>query len=613
MRDAPPIRFSILPSNPEAHLFAVTCTVADPEPEGQRFSMPAWIPGSYLIREFAKHVVRISARSGARPVRLEKIDKTTWLAAPASAALTVDYEVYAFDSSVRGAYLDTTRGFFNGPCVLLRVHGREDRSHEAEILPPRGARYRSWRVATALRPKGAKRYGFGTYAAPGYDELIDHPVEMGAFSLATFRASGVPHDVVISGRHDADMPRMARDLRKLCETQIGFWGEAPMQRYLFLVNSVGSGYGGLEHRASTALITARDDLPRRGMRDPEDGYRSFLGLASHEYFHAWNVKRIRPKAFTPYDLDRESYTRLLWAFEGITSYYDDLLLARAGLISEEAYLETLGRTITQVIRGPGRRKQTVAESSFDAWIKYYRQDENSPNSVVSYYQKGSLVALCLDLMIRDRTHGRRSLDHVMRALWRSHGRSGVGVAEDGVERIAERVSGLKLKGFFDRALRSTRDLPLARLLSTVGIKMSLRRSESMSDRGGKQSSKAQADLAARADLGIRARTDGGELVIGHVLDGGAAQRAGLSPGDTIAALDGLRVNAKNLEERLSRLRPGRRYSLHAFRRDELLSFEIIAAAAPKDTCVLVTAPDRLAARKRRAWLKAASTGRADRL
>jgi predicted metalloprotease with PDZ domain len=613
MSPSPPVRYRILPSSPEAHLYTVTCTIVDPDRGGQRLSMPTWIPGSYLVREFARHVTRISARSGALAVPLEKIDKNTWLAAPTAAALSVEYEVYGFDPSVRAAYLDTARGFFNGPCVFLRVHGCEDRRHEVEVQPPRGARYRKWRVATAMSARNVKRHGFGLYQAGGYDELIDHPVEMGEFSLASFRASGVRHEIVISGRHDADLPRLARDLRKLCETQIGFWGEAAMKRYLFLVNAVGSGYGGLEHRASTALIAGRDDLPRRGVRQPDERYRTFLGLASHEYFHAWNVKRIKPAAFAPYDLDRENYTRLLWAFEGITSYYDDLLLVRAGLLSEQAYLEALGRTITQVRRGPGRLKQTVAESSFDAWIKYYRQDENSPNSMVSYYQKGSLVALCLDLLIREKTSGRRSLDRVMRALWRRHGRRGEGVDEDGIERIAAQVSGLRLNGFFDRALRSTRDLPLERLLAGVGIKVAWRAAESLSDRGGKPASRPGAERAIRADLAIRTRAEGTELVLSHVLDGGAAQKAGLSVGDSIVAIDGFKVDARNFEERLNRLRPGRPCTMHAFRRDELMRFDVTPAPAARDTCVLTATPDRRAARRRRAWLGITSARRADTL
>ena len=410
-----------------------------------------------MIREFAKHVVAIHAESRGVPVKLAKTDKHTWRAAPCGGPLTVTAEVYAWDLSVRGAHLDTTHGFFNGTAVFLQVPGKEDRPCEVEIVPPPGRRYAPWHVATSLARAGARPFGFGPYIADDYDELIDHPVEMGTFAHATFSAGGVPHEVVITGRQRCDLERLARDLKHVCEQHLRFFGgPPPMHRYVFLVTALGEGYGGLEHRASTALVCSRDDLPQPGVKEATEGYRTFLGLASHEYFHTWNVKRIKPQAFSPYALDRENYTALLWAFEGITSYYDDLALARCGLLAPEQYLETLGRSITQLLRTPGRRRQTVAESSWDAWIKYYRQDENAPNAIVSYYGKGSLVALCADLLIRSRTGGRRSLDDVMRALWRRYGRPGIGVPEDGVERLAEEVTGVRLRTFFDRALRSHR-------------------------------------------------------------------------------------------------------------------------------------------------------------
>ena len=599
------IRYSIFPSHPEAHLLEVSCTVADPDPAGQRFSLPAWIPGSYLIREFARHVVRIRAQSGRRALPIAKLDKNTWQVAPADGTVTVTCEIYAWDLSVRGAHLDNTHAFFNGASVFLKVEGREDHPCEVEILPPKGARYREWRVATAMRRKDAKPYGFGSYRADRYDELIDHPVEMGDFSLATFRAAGVPHDVVISGRHRADLERLCRDLKALCESQIRFFGDpAPMDRYVFLVTAVGEGYGGLEHRASTALLCSRDDLPQKGVSEVTNGYRTFLGLASHEYFHTWNVKRIRPAAFSPHDLNRENYTTLLWAFEGITSYYDDLMLVRSGLITRDAYLEILGQAITSVLRAPGRRKQTVEESSFDAWIKYYRPDENAPNAAVSYYVKGSLVALCLDLLIRSETRGRKSLDRVMRALWKRFGQKGVGVPEDGIESLAEEVTGLKLKGFFDRALRSTAELPLRRWLDTVGIELKMRGAASLSDKGGKSASKSEKTPARRVDLGVRIADSGGDPRLTQVLDGGAAQRAGLAAGDVVAAVDGLRVTAKNFEASLARHRPGETVQVHAFRRDELMAFAVRLQAPGQDTAVLTVRPDARFARARRAWLGA---------
>jgi predicted metalloprotease with PDZ domain len=469
--------------------------------------------------------------------------------------------------------------------VFLRVLGREHAPCELEIVLPRGARYRNWRVATAMPRKGAKPYGFGSYAAADYDELIDHPVEMGTFTLASFRACGVPHDVAITGRHAADTRRLRRDLKRVCEHHIRFFGEpAPMKRYVFLVTAVGEGYGGLEHRASTALLCSRDDLPREGETEVTERYRTFLGLASHEYFHAWNVKRIKPAAFAPCDLDRENYTALLWAFEGITSYYDDLALVRCGLIEKKDYLELLGRSITTHLRTPGRAKQSLAESSFDAWIKYYRQDENSPNAAVSYYAKGSLVALCLDLLIRDKTRGRKSLDDVMRVLWRRHGLSGAGVEEDGIERLAEEATGLKLKRYFDDWLRSTRELPLKTLLAAHGAAMELRPAESAQDKGGRPARSKNA--AGLAMLGLRARAQGDDTAVTHVLEGGAAQEAGIAAGDLIVAVDGLRPGQAGLDAALAKRRAGERVGIHAFRRDELMSFEARLRRADTDTCVL---------------------------
>lgn len=613
-----PIRYTIFPKRPEAHLFEVRCTVVDPDPQGQVFALPAWAPGSYMIRDFARHFVSIRAESARRPVALEKTDKHTWRAAPVDAPLTVTAEVYAWDFSVRAAHLDEWHGFFNGPSVFLRVAGREERACELDILPPRatakgqigqrGARYRDWRVATAMTRAGAKPFGFGSYAAADYDELIDHPVEMGVFALAEFRAAGVAHHVAISGQQRTDLARLADDLKRLCERQIQFFGapapklangmrlprrhnraSPPFNQYLFLVTAVGEGYGGLEHRASSALLCSRNDLPQPGMKEASENYRTFLGLASHEYFHAWNVKRIKPAVFSPYDLARENYTTLLWAFEGLTSYYDDLMLLRCGLISREQYLELLGRSITSYLRTPGRWRQSVAESSFDAWTRFYRQDENSPNAIVSYYLKGSLIGLCLDLLIRSKSRGRMSLDDVMRALWREHGRTGIGVGEGDIERLAEKVSGLKLRRFFDRALRSTEDLPLKRLLATHGVGTGLRPAESASDKGGRPAAKPREAFALRPALGVSTRSEGKDLAITQVLDGGAAQAAGMSAGDVIVAIDGIRPASGGIDSLLDKRVVGELVRIHAFRRDELRRFEVRLLRSPADTCVLSVA------------------------
>ena len=570
-------------------MFAVECEVSSPDPEGQQFALPAWIPGSYMIREFAKHIVSIRATAGRAAVALEKLDKHTWRAAPVSGPLRVTIEVFAHDASVRGAFLDGTRGFLNGTCVFLRVLGQEDRPCEVVLAAPAGPRGRSWRLVTAMTPTKVDKQGFGTYRAVDYDELIDHPVEMGTPTLVTFRACGVPHTIAITGRHDTDLRRLVNDVRKICETQIRFFGEpAPMDRYVFFVNAVPDGYGGLEHRASTALICGRNDLPRAGMRETTEAYRTLLGLVSHEYFHTWNVKRIKPLAFAPYDLDRENYTSLLWAFEGLTSYYDDLLLVRAGLMSRKDYLTTVARNITSLLRNPGRLRQSVAESSFDAWSKYYRQDENTPNAVVSYYLKGSLVGLCLDLAIRARSKQRKSLDDVMLLLWERYGKTGLGVPEDGIEQAVEEATGLQFGPFFAGAVHGTEELPLTRALNFVGVKMKVRAALTAADRGGVATATDQTVRQRAVWLGMRTATEGSEIKVTHVLEASPAQAAGLAAGDILVAIDGFKVDGKSFDGIVEQLRADQRIVVHAFRRNELGRYAMTPRSAPADTCNLIT-------------------------
>ena len=591
------IQYTIIPRDLAAHLYAVTVTVNQPDPAGQCFFLPAWIPGSYMLREFAKNIVQIRAESDGKKVALNKLDKHSWRADACKGTLTLQYEVYAWDLSVRTAHLDQTHGFFNGSSVFLRVAGREDSVHVVDIQKPQGDDYDQWRVATAMRQLKARRYGFGTYIASNYDELIDHPVELGTFTLATFKAHGVQHDLVFTGRvPNLDMLRLTADLKKICETQIAFFEpkskRAPVDRYVFMTMVVGDGYGGLEHRASTALICSRADLPVKGQKEMSDGYRTFLGLCSHEYFHTWNVKRIKPAAFAPYDLAAEGYTSLLWLFEGFTSYYDDLMLVRSGVIDESAYFKLVAKTANNVLRGSGRHKQSVAESSFDAWVKYYRQDENAPNAIVSYYAKGALLALALDLTIRAASKGKKSLDDVMLALWQQYGRDfyqdgkeGRGVSDAEVDALFDSVTGLKLKPLLDRWVRGTEDIPLAKLLAPFGVTLADERKH------------------AKPGLGMRTVRDGADCKVANVYEGGAAHQAGISAGDLLVAIDGLRVTATNLDGVLSRYRIGDAIDLHVFRRDELLGFtaKVRASDVPNVTLTAAAKPAS-AARPRNDWL-----------
>ena len=517
------IHFQVDIGSLHAHLFHVTLTI--PQPAAlQQLSLPVWIPGSYLVREFSKNLQNLRAHQGRRELVVSQIDKCSWsVPCDVAKALVVTYEIYALDNSVRTAWLDGTRGFFNGTSMFLRVDGQTDTPHEITLVAPSGVK--NWSVATGLAAvsvsKEGQNEGFGSYRADNYDELVDCPVEMGAFWSGSFKAGGITHRFVVAGASPTfDGARLLADTQKICEAEIKFWhgtgnSKPPFKSYLFMLNAVDDGYGGLEHRNSTALICNRKDLPRllasASSASPEkqsDGYTTLLGLISHEYFHTWNVKRLRPAEFASYDYTAENYTQLLWFFEGFTSYYDDLLLRRAGLIDDATYLKLLTKTVNQVLQTPGRKVQSVAQASFDAWVKYYRQDENTPNATVSYYTKGSLVALCLDLTLR--AEGNTNLDAVMRALWL---RCKAGpMSEADLLAVLKSLSGRSYATELAVWAHSTDEMPLETLLLGTGVGVL-----------HEPSQLAQA-------LGLRV-AEGTAVQIKNVLRGGAAEAAGFAAGD----------------------------------------------------------------------------------
>ena len=585
------VHYVVTLKSPEQHIFNVQMHIPQPDDLGQKLFMPAWIPGSYLIRDFARNIVTIAAHSNQQSIEINKLDKDTWQCDPCDGPLVVEYDVYAWDLSVRGAHMDTTHAYFNGTCLFLAAIGKEQQSCTVELIKPKGAQYKSWRVATTLPRDKAQLYEFGTYRACDYDELVDHPVEMGNFTLATFEACGIPHDVVITGKHQTDMERLCKDLKPICEQHINFFGELPVaERYMFLTMVVGNAYGGLEHRSSTSLICSRDSLPLKHREKATDEYLTFLGLCSHEYFHTWNVKKIKPAGFLPYDLSKEGYTRQLWAFEGITSYYDDLGMLRCGSIDLNTYLRLFGEICTRVLRNNGRNKQSVADSSFDAWTKFYKQDENAPNSIVSYYTKGSMIACALDLTIRQHTKHKKSLDDVMQHLWRKYGSKNIGVPEGMIEKIASDVAGHNLQDFFADYLYGTKDLPLKDLFSEYGIEMKFRAAESSNDKGGTAPSNNN-NKKVIPWFGTNSTTAEGGVKFINVLDDGPAQKAGISAEDIGIALNGLKIDKNNFEKLLSGYQPGDTVTLHAFRRDELMEFSVKLAELPKTTCYFALDPE----------------------
>ena len=548
--DLPAIQYTIWSADLHGHRFHVKLRIENPLPSGQILQMPAWIPGSYLIRDFSKQIETIEAFALENPneaLTLERIDNDQWRLPKVAGPVEILTTVYAFDSSVRAAYLDTERAFINPSSLCLAVKGQESFPCALILIPAKDASASHWTIQTGLRPAKVDSQGYGFYLAKSYDDLLDHPIAMGEFQMANWKSNGVSHSMAIQGCiHEVDLERLAIDLQAICTCTINLFEPkakvAPFQNYLFLVNAVLAGYGGLEHRNSTALLCRRDQIPQINTPLDETAYREFLGLCSHEYFHAWLVKRIQPKAFQPYQLDRRNHTRLLWLFEGFTSYYDDLQLLRSKRIDLKTYLKLVANNWNGILRGPGRLKQSLADSSFDAWTKYYQADENTPNAVVSYYGKGALLALGLDLKIRAFTKNHQSLDDVMRTIWQRHGVTLEGIDEDGLDAIILEVLGGEFtktwNEFKSRYIFGVEDIPIQKWLpDSIAVKP-----------------KSQSKLEKiKLQLGLRHSDTNGWLKVTHVLDGGAAQLAGLAAGDLLASINGERITHARWDKVLSSL------------------------------------------------------------
>jgi predicted metalloprotease with PDZ domain len=534
-----PVHYRVEAADVHAHLWRITLTVAKPA-RLQKLSLPAWIPGSYMIREFSKHLQHIKALQAGISCAVDQLDKCTWqIKCSVAKALVISYEVYAFDNSVRTAWLDAHRAFFNPTSLCFRVEGQEQKAHGLSLAAI-DSEALSTVVAGVLpqkSPKSRTKNSPSTYLFDDYDHLADTPFEIGNFWRGSFKARGVLHEFVVSGASASfDGERLLADTQKIVEAELLFWhgeaGKPPFERYVFMLNATDDGYGGLEHRNSTALICSRRDLPRLRCAKASEGYTSLLGLISHEYFHTWNVKRLKPKEFLTYDYGQENYTKMLWFFEGFTSYYDDLLLHRAGLIDHSQYLRLLAKAINQVQQSPGRLVQSVASASMDAWVKYYRQDENTPNATVSYYTKGSLVALCFDLSLRKGGKGcqRSSLDAVMRLLWeqsQAHEKGKGGITEADFAAALRQLSGRSYAKDIAAWVHGTSDLPLQELLQAHGV--------SVTPEPG-------AGLPMAQRLGLRANESGGALTIKTVLRGGLAEQAGFAAGDEWLAVDDWRIH-----------------------------------------------------------------------
>ena len=533
------------------HLIHVTLRfVADPT---QVLSLPTWIPGSYLIREFSKHIESVRAYDEeGRLLEIQKFEKNKWrLFNTDHELITVEYDVYAYDLSVRGAYVDQTRLYVNPACACLGLEGQEDKAVEVELFLPDELKH--FQLATGMVSKSLVKGRF-TLKAKNYAELIDAPFELAEQTRFGFEANGIPHEFVVSGKHAMNAARMQQDIEKICATEISMFGSAPFSNYTFMTMATANSYGGLEHPNSTSLISPREDLPKvNEPEEPSEDYQRFLGLCSHEYFHSWLVKFIRPENFVNYDLNKEGYTSLLWIFEGFTSYYDDLILLRSGVISQASYIKLLKTQIDRYLQNPGRFVQSVSESSFDAWVKFYRQDENSNNAGTSYYNKGCLVALCLDLGLRLRGS---SLDALMRKLY-ENAQKGIQVHERTIVELCNELTGDNWIEQINHLINTTDELPLDQLFPEFGLSYSLKNDKSL-------------------PLGLKLVDKPEGVLVQSARRDGAAAQSGLSAHDVIIAIDGLKATMK-LVEKYAKQEGS--YSILAFRRDELMSFDVKAAGS----------------------------------
>ena len=552
------ISFVVAMPKPYTHLLEVEMRVQIPAnlqvPNETDLLMPVWTPGSYLIREFERHVQDFAASADGRALDWTKVNKNTWRVKTGGARVwRATYRVYANELSVRTSELNSDHAFWNNAALLMYRDGSINAPATLRILPAPG-----WKIATGLPAVAGEP---NTFRAENFDILYDSPVECSNFKQIDFQVRGVPHRIVIDGAGNYDQNRMLAGVQKIVETEVSLFGDIPYHDYTFILHLRANTGGGLEHLNSTALGFRRANFAT------EEGYRSFWSLVAHEFFHLWNVKRIRPDALGPFDYTKENYTRLLWVAEGITDYYGQLMPRRAGLISEKTYLDQLAKRIQSFEETPGREKMSAEESSFDSWIKLYRPDENSINSQISYYDKGELLGLLLDLDIRRRTHGAKSLDDVMRYLYDEFYKKGRNYTPQDFQKTCELIAGASLDEFFSSYVRRRDEFQYNEILAGAGLQL---------EQGGIPIGGSGPDTPVRvkAFVGADLEQTGDRLLITHVRAGTSAYEQGLNANDQIVALDGARVTKETFDARIAEKKPGDTVRVTVFRFDDLRTFDI---------------------------------------
>ena len=536
------INYQVAMPNPQNHLFEVTLNLEDYSLSTLDLKMPVWTPGSYLVREYAKQLQDFSATSDDKALTWRKIAKNHWqVDTDGISKITVKYRIFANELTVRTNHLDATHGYFNGAAIFFRIPEFDKQAIRVTIQTPP-----QWQVTTTLPVAKEQK---NTFVAADFDTLVDSPFEIGTHQLHDFEVRGKPHQLAIYGKGNVKVEPLIEDIKKIIEVEADMFEGLPYEKYLFLLHLSAQSFGGLEHKDSCSLIYRRFGFSDR------DKYERFMQLVAHEFFHLWNVKRIRPKELEVFDYDRENYTPSLWFCEGTTSYYDLLIPLRAGIYDVKTYLNNLSKEITRHQTTPGRKVQPVSESSFDAWIKLYRQDANSPNSQISYYLKGEMVTLLLDLLIRSRHQNQRSLDDVMLKLWQKFGKDEIGYTAEELKQIIESVAETDLTEFFQRYVHGIEELPFNEYLEPFGLKLS-------------------EDKSSEPFLGIKVVSNSGKESIKFVEYASPAQIAGIDAGDELLAIDGIKVTGKQLSERLNDYQPQDTIEITVFHQDELRNYSV---------------------------------------
>ncbi len=559
MSPQPSLHYQVAIPQPQSHYFEISLTIQGWQAAQLELKFPVWTPGSYLVREYERHLqaFQVLALDDNQPLPYRKQSKNHWqIESGGHTAIQVRYRLYADELTVRTNHLDYSHGFFTGAATFFYLPGYETCPSLLTVIPP----CPDWRVTTALLQKDFQAdNGAVTFEVKDFDTLVDCPVEVGTHHYREFTVADKPHYWAVWGQGNLDLDRLVTDTQKIIETEAEIFKGLPYDDYTFLLHLSNGGFGGLEHKNSCVL-----NYDRFNFRDPEK-YQRFLQLVAHEFFHLWNVKRIRPIALEQFDYGQENYTPSLWFSEGTTSYYDLMIPLRAGLYNRQAYLKKLGQEITRYRTTPGRKVQPVTEASYDAWIKLYRRDANSENSQISYYLKGEMITLLLDLMIRDRHQNQRSFDDVLRQLWTEHGQSETGFTPDQLEAIISRVADYDLRDFFQCYLHTTAELPLGEWLERFGLAIKAAKQEQI------------------PRLGIKVRAEGGLTRITYVVTDSPAARVGISPQDILLAINHVRVNAEQLGQRLKDYQPNDMIQLTVFHQDVLRTVDV-TLAEPQPSC-----------------------------